>query len=138
MTIVSFCVYACVSFCTRLCQSFLCPLCARVCACACFTVFMCYLLIFVFQASKLGLEVKCREQAQLNQLTAEHTKTAKAGEVNSRPRLVENCHLVHTISSTQTAGRPIRPCNPPPTAPLAAGYIVGMDGCKRQEQTFKS
>ncbi|CAN0111970.1 unnamed protein product [Pylaiella littoralis] len=32
------------------------------------------------QASKLSFEVKCREQAQLNQLTVEHTKTAKAEE----------------------------------------------------------
>ncbi|CAM9856901.1 unnamed protein product, partial [Hapterophycus canaliculatus] len=32
------------------------------------------------KVSKLSMEVKCREQAQLNQLTAEHGKIAKAQE----------------------------------------------------------
>ncbi|CAM9569167.1 unnamed protein product [Ectocarpus sp. 6 AP-2014] len=32
------------------------------------------------KVTKLSMEVKCREQAQLNQLTVEHSKTAKAGE----------------------------------------------------------
>eukprot|EP00903_Cladosiphon_okamuranus_P013591 g12658.t1 len=32
------------------------------------------------EASKIALEAKCREQAQLNQLTVEHVKTAKAAE----------------------------------------------------------
>ncbi|CAM9926234.1 unnamed protein product [Ectocarpus sp. 13 AM-2016] len=32
------------------------------------------------KATKVSMEVKCREQAQLNQLTVEHSKTAKAEE----------------------------------------------------------
>jgi len=38
------------------------------------------------QASKLALEAKCREQAQLNQLTAEHVRTSKAAEVRGQRR----------------------------------------------------
>lgn len=51
----------------------------------------CFILIacgcrapFLLQASKVALEAKCREQAQLNQLTVEHAKTAKAAEVRKR------------------------------------------------------
>lgn len=36
------------------------------------------------QASKVALEAKCREQAQLNQLTVEHATTAKAAEVSNK------------------------------------------------------
>lgn len=61
------------------CGVFLPPL--AVCLCLPLHGFRVRVFSFSFQASKVALEAKCREQMQLNQLTVEHAKTAKAAEV---------------------------------------------------------